>query len=382
MGFVPKGIHHEHMCGLEVVLADGDIVRTGQFAMTTSASAHLTKLNFGPSVEGLFIQSNLGIVTKLGIFLTPQPQAYMACTFDMPNIEDIETIVDVFGAMRRNDTIPHGVYVFSIVEWISIFGQRFDWWDKPGPIPDWRIKEIQKELDSGFWTVKFGLYGAKNLIQAQYDEIQRVVEKEAPAGRLKNVPFSGEDGGLLEATTVPQNLGGMFVGVPSMWSIPMVSFYNPKDGGGVGAHGAYSPIVPLDGKTMLGWVKAAKEVYESNGFDMLCDFFMQERHAVFVCMLCFDKTNPEQRQATEKIFHGLFEEERNEASLSIERISIIWVSTLGASVTGGREPMLTMVWQTKTPISSTSTTTRIVVSCRRSRYCPHAVDLARDRRCF
>ena len=308
MGFVPKGIHHEEMCGLEVVLANGDVVRTGQFAMTTSPSAHLTKLSFGPSVEGLFLQSNLGVVTKLSLFLTPQPQAYMACTFDMPRLEDIETIVDVFGAMRRNDTLPHGVYVFSIVEWTAIFGKRSDWWDKPGPIPDWRIEEIQKELDSGFWTVKFGLYGAKNLIQAQYDEIQRVVEKEAPAGRLKNVLFAGEDGGLLEATTVPQTYGGMFVGVPSMWSIPMVSFYNPKDGGGVGAHGAYSPIVPLDGKTMLGWVRAAKEVYESHGFDLLCDFFMQERHAVFVCMLCFDKTNQEQRKGVENIFHGLFEE--------------------------------------------------------------------------
>lgn len=29
---------------------------------------------------------------------------------------------------------------------------------------------------------------------------------------------------------------------------------------------------------------------------------------VFVCMLCFDKTNPVQRKATEDIFHGLFEE--------------------------------------------------------------------------
>ncbi|KAH8899752.1 glycolate oxidase [Thozetella sp. PMI_491] len=308
MGFVPKGIHHENMAGLEVVLADGDVVRTGQFAMTNSPSAHLTKLNFGPSIEGLFLQSNLGVVTKLGLFLTPQPQAYMACTFDMPELEDIETLTDVFGAMRRNDTIPHGVYVFSIVEWIAIFGQRADWWDKPGAIPDWRIKEIQKTLDTGFWTVKFGLYGAKNLIQAQYDEIQRVAAKEAPTGRLRNVLYTGEGDELLDAASVPQTHGGMFVGVPSMWSIPMVDFYSPKDGSGIGAHGAYSPVIPLDGKTMLSWVKAAKVVYESHGFDLLCDFFMQERHAVFVCMLCFDKTQPEQRLGVDRIFNGLFEE--------------------------------------------------------------------------
>lgn len=88
----------------------------------------------------------------------------------------------------------------------------------------------------------------------------------------------------------------------------MVDFYNPKDGGGVGAHGAYSPIVPLDGKTMKKWVTAARKVYESQGLDLLCDYFMHERHAVFVCMLCFDKTNAKQRQAIENVFNGLFEE--------------------------------------------------------------------------
>ncbi|KUI53403.1 Vanillyl-alcohol oxidase [Cytospora mali] len=309
MGFIPSGIHHENMAGLEVVLANGDVVRTGQFAMTTSPSAHLTHLSFGPSIDGLFLQSNLGIVTKLGLHLTPQPQAMMACTFDMPDIDDIETIIDVFGAMRRDGILPSLVYCFSIVEWSSIFGPRHRYWDNEGPIPDWRLKEIQKELDTGFWTVKWGLYGPKSILQAQYDEIQRILSKSAPLGRLRNVVFAGgEAGQLLEATSVPDPYGGMFVGVPSMFSIPMVNYYNQRDGGGIGAHGAYSPIVPLEGKIVKDWVKAARQVYESQGLDLLCDFFIHHRHAVSVCMLCFDKTNPKQRQAIAKTFDGLFEE--------------------------------------------------------------------------
>jgi hypothetical protein len=309
MGFVPTGLHHEHIAGLEVVLPDGDVVRTGQFAMTTSPSAHLTRLSFGPSIDSLFIQSNLGIVTKLGLHMTPQPQAYMSATFDMPELEDIETIVDVFGAMRRNGILPTIVYVFSIVEWSSFPKKKCEWWPGEGPIPDWRLKEMAKELDTGFWTVKFGLYGPRAIIQAQYDEVARVVAKEAPTGRLRNVIFEGEDGKLLEATSVPQPYGGMFVGVPSLFSLPLVRYYNPAgENAGVGAHGAYSPIIPLDGKTMLSWVKVARKVYEDNGFDLLCDFFMHERHAVFVCMLCFDKTNATHRVATDKIFHELFKE--------------------------------------------------------------------------
>ncbi|KAH9903843.1 glycolate oxidase [Xylariomycetidae sp. FL2044] len=310
LGFIPTGVHHENIVGMEVVLADGDVVRTGQFAMTTSPSAHITKLTFGPSIEGLFLQSNLGIVTKMGMNLTPQPQAYMACSFDMPEFDDIATIVDVFGALRRAGTLPFITYVFHIGEWASIFGRRSHWWQGGGPIPDWRMRELQQELGVGCWTVKFGLYGTLDIIRAQYDAVARAVAEQAPTGVLQQATFTGdgENGdGLLEATSVPQPHGGIRVGVPSMWSIPMVDFYNQRDDS-VGAHGAYSPIIPLEGKLVLDWARTAKRVYESRGFDLLCDFFMHERYALFVCMLCFDKTSPEQRTGVDGVFNELFEE--------------------------------------------------------------------------
>lgn len=307
LGFVPTGVHHENIAGMEVVLANGDVVRTGQFAMSNSPSAHITKLTFGPTIDGLFLQSNLGIVTKMGINLTPQPQAYMACSFDVPEFEHIETIVDVFGGLRRNGTLPYMVYVFYIAEWATMFGKHSEWWKGEGPIPDWRLKEMQTDLDTGIWTVKFGLYGPTQVIKAQFEEVKQVVSKECPAGRLRQTLFTGEDGGLLDALAVPTAYGSVRVGIPSMWNIPMVNYYNSREDS-VGAHGAYSPIVPLDGKTVLEWARTAKAISAEQGFDFLCDFFMQERYAIFVTMLVFDKTSQEQRTGVHKVFHKLFEE--------------------------------------------------------------------------
>lgn len=218
MGFVPTGLHHENIAGMEVVLANGDVVRTGQFASTASHVAHLTKLAFGPTIDGLFLQSNLGIVTKMGLYLTPQPQAYMACEFAMPEMGDLATITDLFGHLRRNGTIPYLAYVFSVGEWISFYGRRAEWWDGAGPIPDARLREIIRELGTGYWTARFGLYGPTGLVEAQYAEVRRAVERLAPTGTLKGTMYAAEAGdpdALLEATSVDLSHGGMFVGVPS-----------------------------------------------------------------------------------------------------------------------------------------------------------------------
>lgn len=172
------------------MLADGDVVRTGQFGITNSPSAFISKFTFGPSVEGLFWQSNLGIVTKMSIWMTPQPSAYMSCTLSMPEFDDVEVMVDTLGLLRRNGVIPNVVWVGNVVEALCIQGRRRDFWKGDGPMPDWRIKELQDELKLGYWVARFGLYGPKRVIQAHFDEIQDILGKSAPTGKFTGNCFS------------------------------------------------------------------------------------------------------------------------------------------------------------------------------------------------
>ena len=63
----------ERVCGLAVVLADGTALRTGFGHYPGSRAAHAARQGVGPSLDGLFSQSNLGIVTELGFWLQPKP---------------------------------------------------------------------------------------------------------------------------------------------------------------------------------------------------------------------------------------------------------------------------------------------------------------------
>ncbi|KPI39612.1 Vanillyl-alcohol oxidase [Cyphellophora attinorum] len=307
-GFTPTATHHQNMAGLEVILADGDVVRTGQFAISNSDAAHLSKFTFGPSIEGLFLQSNLGVVTKMGIWLTPQPEAYASCFFEMPELEDIEVLTEAFGSMRQNGTIPNTVFVSNIIEVLAMFNKRADLYSGPGPIPPHVLKALQKQHNLGYWNCKWGLFGPRRILQAQVDEIQSVLNARAPTGTFRFEMFSGEKHELLEASNIPEPHGGPFVGVPTLWSLPMVKFRLPAGEKGIAGHGDFSSIIPSDGKSTLEWIKQSQRICEKYGFDLFCDFFMHERHLIFVNFQPFDKTQAWQQKAIQAIFAEMYEE--------------------------------------------------------------------------
>jgi hypothetical protein len=327
MGFLPSGVHHQQIAGLEVLLADGEIVRTGQFAINGSGSAHASKHSFGPSVEGLFIQSNLGIVTKMGIWLSPQPQAYLSCTLDMPEMQDIATIVDVLGPLRRNGVIDSTLWTASATETFAVFHKGKELWDEDSAIPEWRLKELMRKFDIGFWTTHFGLYGPEAVIKAHFQEIEKVVEAKAPTGILRSNLYSGKSAEMMVSDVLVKGDMDMFIGKPGFQSMEIMKFNLPLDDSGcVTAHQDFAPIMPAIGKTVLDWTEVSREICEAEGFDLFCDFFLQERSVIFVYLTPYDKANPQHRKATKPLPLNFKKKHAREDLQLIEATYLIWVS--------------------------------------------------------
>lgn len=294
------------------MLGDGDLVRTGQFGIDGSPSAFLSKFTFGPSVEGLFLQSNLGIVTKLSLWMTPQPPAFMECTLTVPTLEDVEPLVDSLGQMRQSGLIPTCVWVLSRNEIIATLGRRCDLWPEGNgaAIPEWKLAELGKAYGLGYWVARWALYGPKRTIQAQFDDIQEILAREVPTGTVKGTLFAGQDGQLLDSKAVPPENGRLLTGVSSMFSLPFVDWALPADGSGKGAHGDYAPIIPNSGKLVLEWVQASHKRYEAAGFEPATDFFMHERHILMVNMFAYNQRDPKQTANIHKMFLGFNEDSK------------------------------------------------------------------------
>ena len=141
------------------------------------------KRGLGPTPDQLFMQSNYGIVTKMGVWLMPQPECYMPLL--APRLERrrprparghaAELMLD-----RTIENVPsdleharHGV---------GAVDARTQWYDGEDPIPDDVIDTIARELGLGRWMMRFALYGDEAVVDHQFAKIKEAFE-QIPARR-------------------------------------------------------------------------------------------------------------------------------------------------------------------------------------------------------
>jgi len=96
-GFLPPEYrdHFGAHCGMEVVTANGDIMRTGMGALPNSKIWQQYKYGLGPYIDGIFSQGNMGVVTKMGFWMYPMPEAHFEGTVYVPRHDDLIRLVEI-----------------------------------------------------------------------------------------------------------------------------------------------------------------------------------------------------------------------------------------------------------------------------------------------
>ena len=110
-GYTPYGDHLLMQCGMEVVTANGEVLRTGMGALPGSDTWQLFKYNYGPYLDGLFSRSDLAVMTKVGVWLMPTPPAYHPFMVTLPDTGALERAVEVLRDLKIQMIVPNTVII-------------------------------------------------------------------------------------------------------------------------------------------------------------------------------------------------------------------------------------------------------------------------------
>lgn len=161
-GHTPKGNRRRELEGVEVVLGNGSILRCGAFP------------GIGPDLNGLFVQSNLGIVTAVRVLLVPRPNRCRSFLLSVRDDADLEELIDRLVRLRREEVLTSLVHTVNAVRSLITFRpypQEFD--SRVITLADAATLTSTPVVRTGSWTAIGGLYGSRRMVAAREAEIRK-----------------------------------------------------------------------------------------------------------------------------------------------------------------------------------------------------------------
>ncbi|OAP58772.1 hypothetical protein AYL99_06069 [Fonsecaea erecta] len=124
VGYTPYGDHWSTHSGLEVVLPTGDLLRTGMGALPGNNTWQTFPYGFGPISDGIFSQSNFGIVTKMGVALMPDPGGCESFMYTFQREDDLLPLIDIVRPMRIANLLENVAQIRHSTIELAVSGSR------------------------------------------------------------------------------------------------------------------------------------------------------------------------------------------------------------------------------------------------------------------
>jgi 4-cresol dehydrogenase (hydroxylating) flavoprotein subunit len=294
VGYTPYGDHSAQICGLEVVLPTGALVRTGMGAMQGSPNWQLYRNGFGPGWDQMFCQSNFGIVTKLGLWLMPEPEALLGYDFELDKPDDLGWAVDTLAPLRREGVIRQAPSMGNWLRSAAVMTTRNQWTHDKGPLGEDVVTAIRKRFNIGWWSVQVRTYGHLDIAEAALKVIAKSFANK-PVLAMKPVRWVRGD--------PPE--GSPFSGVPISFPLANANWH-----GGRGGHIGYSPVLPPKGDLALEQFRHTYGLYQKYGMDYHASFAFGERSLTNVNQILFDRDNPDMMGRVDAVFKELVSDAR------------------------------------------------------------------------
>ena len=289
--YMANGQDFSAPCGMEVVLPDGELLRTGLGAQPGNQAWHVYKRGVGPMLDSMFIQSNLGIVTRMGVWLQPTPEAYQTLSLNIEHADDLGAAVDVVRDLMLTGLV-RGVPCFygaplngTIIKDLPM---------QPGTAwTEEQLDEHGRETGLGRWSVRIGLWDDPDVLAIKRSKILEVWSRIPGSSVHEGRVYGPEEYG--EVTNQTEKVQ---IGIPHLELLDLFPDF-------VG-HIDISPVAPLKGDAVTKAVDIIRSTLGAKGFlAQIGVLAINARSAAVVTGINFDKTNEDMTRAAVAVSHTL-----------------------------------------------------------------------------
>lgn len=291
-GYTPYGDQFGHVCGMEVVLADGEVLRTGAGGIANSTAWQADRYGYGPVLDGLFSQSNFGVVTKLGLWLMPRPADYKPFLVAFRHYDDLGRAVEIVQRLRLAGVLQNSTVIGNTMYLVAQLARRAEVFHGDGAVTDEWHSEFMRDKGGTIWAVNAALYGTTERIAADWQVVQDAFR---------------DSGGVI--------LGDEQLGQDPTWrhsrdlmngklSLQEYAIYNWRGGGG---SAWFAPVMAARGRDAMKSLALGKSIVREHGFDYLGGYIVNSRDMVQVIDVLFDRSKAEEAERARRCFAELID---------------------------------------------------------------------------
>jgi 4-cresol dehydrogenase (hydroxylating) len=318
-GHTAYGDHVRSMAGLEVALADGRLMRTGFGHFDNARAQWLNPYGLGPYLDGMFTQSNYGVVTKMGLWLLPKPDDFRFFWIRVPDDAALERIVDNLRPLRMSGALRSALHIGNDLR-IICHTCEYPWAETNGvtPLPAAQREALRRKIGCGAWNISGSIGGTRTEVASTMKRLRRAIGKDGRVAFLNDRRIGWlhvlqrvlQKRGYLPA--MQKGLEAVFENYALLQGRPCANAVNsalwrlrkPISGEvtdlletHAGLYWA-APVLPLRGRDARELLEVAAPILARHGFDMPVTFTMlNERSMVCIINISFDTTVPEEAEA-------------------------------------------------------------------------------------
>jgi len=337
IGETPYGDHFGNLCGLEVVLPTGERIHTGG-QLSGLKTWHMHKWGVGPYLEGLFTQSNLGIVTQAGIWLMPQPEAYNSFVYEVHDERHVPRVFDAFLELALHGVVNAKMHMINDFVSITLLTQRGkEQVAQKGPLTEADLAHLRRKFRIAEWSCAGGLYGTRAQVRLQRTLLRKALGKYGKLTFIDDtrirllrlllevtarVPLVRPVAEAALGTTVhvmeaAPHVHGILQGIPSDHFIKHAYYryrgLRPEQNADPARDHVglvwFAPILPFTKEDVLPFLSACRRRFAARGFDFwVAQLLMNPRSVICLMSILYDREDAGEVERARRLYDELIDE--------------------------------------------------------------------------